>query len=409
MAGVHCLDVWCMLQWCLVCDTVMSGVWYSNWWCMIHLLVVCDTVMCGVWYSDLWCIIQWLVVYDTYVICHYNSRLARKRLVTDPRSASSPMARYWADITVSYTRHHCIIHQTSLYHTPDITLSYIRHHCIIHQTSLYDTPDITAPYTRHNCIIHQTSLHHTRDNAVSSRHHCIIHQTTEYHKHDNSVSYTTRHCIIHQTSLYHSPDMTVSDNSVSCIKHSVSYARQHCIIHHTSMYHKPDIIVWYTRNQCIMQQTTVNHTQASPTYAPNKTVSYRDNTVKYVQQISLYGTPCVIWSKEQCIIQPFTLYYTPEHCIIHWTARTVTTTAHDLKVFEQVWGSLVTSAGLGFDDTVMYITVSYTRHHCIIQHSSLYHTADNRLLYTRHHYIIHPISLYRAPDITVSKPNNRGP
>jgi len=58
--GVWYSDVWCMIQWCLVYDTVMSGAWYSDEWCMIEWCLVYDTVMSGVWHM-----MQWWLVYDT--------------------------------------------------------------------------------------------------------------------------------------------------------------------------------------------------------------------------------------------------------------------------------------------------------------------------------------------------------
>jgi len=76
-----------MIQWCLVYDTVMSRVWYSNAWCMVYDWC---TVMLDV---------QWCLVYD------------------------SVMSDVWASNmhdtpNMSHTRHPCIMHQTSLNHTP---------------------------------------------------------------------------------------------------------------------------------------------------------------------------------------------------------------------------------------------------------------------------------------------------
>jgi len=106
MSGVLYRGVWCMIQWCLVYDKIMFGVWCN---------------LSGFWvYSE----------------------------ACGQRNGSL------SDVeTVSYTEHHCIIHHTALYHTPNLTVSYTRHHCIIHQTCLYRTPHITVSYTRHHFIL----------------------------------------------------------------------------------------------------------------------------------------------------------------------------------------------------------------------------------------------------------------
>jgi len=62
-----------------------------------------------------------------------------------------------------------------------MTPSYARHHCIIHQTSLYDT--------------HQTGCHRTPEPHIASLEHLITTPPMQYH--------------IHHTSLYH-PHITVS-------------------------------------------------------------------------------------------------------------------------------------------------------------------------------------------------------
>jgi len=146
----------------------------STW---VQVSVLCHmsvyyTVMSGVWYSDVWCMIQWWLVYDT-----------EDRGV---RCTGYDTAQFAIAFHRPWSLYHCIIHQTSMHHTPDINVSYTRHHCIIHPTSMYHTPDITVSYTRLCCIIHQTSTYNTpdiRDINVSYT--------------DFTVPYTTHQCITH--------------------------------------------------------------------------------------------------------------------------------------------------------------------------------------------------------------------
>jgi len=187
-------------------DTMMFDVWYSHVWCTLHHAP--DPSGCG-----------------GFARCLEAAGLVELAAAQD---------RYWTplyrtqDITVSYTRHHGIVHQTSHQTSRFIARHNVRcsrsgtcarqpslthrHRCIIHQisvyhtpashkTALYKTPDITVSYTRYRYIIHWTSLYHTQNTTPSytrysitvscTRHHCIIHTL------DITVSYTRHHCIIH--------------------------------------------------------------------------------------------------------------------------------------------------------------------------------------------------------------------
>jgi len=74
MFGVRYSVVWCMIQWCLLYDTVMFGVWCSEVWSVRHWCLVYDAAMFGVWCSDEWynvcgvwcsgglCMIRWCLV-----------------------------------------------------------------------------------------------------------------------------------------------------------------------------------------------------------------------------------------------------------------------------------------------------------------------------------------------------------
>jgi len=316
-----------MIQWCLVDHTVTRApvegglflcwsawwwiarhertrknadgcVWYSDVRCMIQWCLVYDTVMSGVWYSDVWCMIQWCLVYDTRCLAHHtvwyqtaitfvasesakpDFRLVRRPTAIDlgPCRTSDRRSRYRTpNISVSYTRHHCIIHPTSLYHP--------RHQCIMHQTSLYHTPDITVLYATHHCITYQTLGNHVPQNRLASTlcHHCITHQSTMYHTPDITVSYTRLHCIIHQTSLYHTSNITS--------------------MHHTSMNQTPGITVPYAYHFTVHQ--TLYHTSKHHCHTPNKTVSYtKHHSITYAS-IALYRTP------------DFTVSHTKHHCTIH--------------------------------------------------------------------------------------------
>jgi len=171
-----------MIQWCLVYDTVVSGVWYRDVWCMIwwrlkrttdiwymwHLVrngqgcLEYNTVASGVWYSGSW-------------------RRKRQYLV--------------------YTGIGCKIHH--------ITVSYIKYHCIIHQTPLHDTPQITVSYTKHHCIIHHVRIPHQIRLIEGSTptHRACLHRAYDASLWaaeitNTMVSYTKHHRTIHQNPLY---------------------------------------------------------------------------------------------------------------------------------------------------------------------------------------------------------------
>jgi len=140
-------DAICMIQRCLAHDTLMIkwprftihhqtiiGVWYHDAWCVAQRCLVDGTVMIhdivilGVWYSDVWCMIPWCLVCCSSNTVHTRSAASSDWITSlifcrPPDSSSRMMA-------VSYTKHRHIIHQTSLYHTPNITVSYTKHHCI---------------------------------------------------------------------------------------------------------------------------------------------------------------------------------------------------------------------------------------------------------------------------------------
>jgi len=54
----------------------------------------------------------------------------------------------------------CIIHRTpnALYHAPNFTVSYTKHHCIVHQTSLYRTPYLCTKH--YNTVMTSVSPNH---------------------------------------------------------------------------------------------------------------------------------------------------------------------------------------------------------------------------------------------------------
>jgi len=179
------------------------------------------------------------------------------------------------DTTVSlvyrtYTRHHCIVHQTLVYRTPDIHASYTRHHCIVcqtlvwlsytrhhsivHQTVVYRTLDITLSCIRQWYIVHQISLYRASDSGISyTSHHCIVYQTVSYTRHNCMVP--RHHCMVHQPLEYRTQTSLYDHRTLlyRTLDITVSYTRR--IIHQTSLYRTLDITVSYTRRGWIASQS----------------------------------------------------------------------------------------------------------------------------------------------------------
>jgi len=241
-----------MIRWCLVYDTVKSGVWYSDVWCIIRHRVRYSSVThysvsyTGAWHARVWhasthySSVSYISVRYIHVghpgvwyswlvrACSTTEEVGNLNLMTISES--------FIHFLAPYTKHHCIIHQTSRYHTPNITLSYTRLHRIVHQSPAPE--DLTASlivlkstscsrsrrtaavsYTTHRCIIHQTSLYPTPDNM----HHTpdINHtpDTQLYHTPVISIAFTTHHVVIP-----HRPPHT-----------TISYTRHHSIADHFTL------------------------------------------------------------------------------------------------------------------------------------------------------------------------------
>jgi len=246
--------------------------------------------------------------------------------------------------------------------------------CIVHQTALYDTPDISVCNIRHQCIIQLSEPSVYPPPHLSMTLHtamqCIMHQI--------------HLCIVHPTSPYHAPDMSVW--SIPGV--FVSCTRYLCMIHQTSMYHTPDISIWYTRYHSIIRQilyhTTVSCHWIIPHHFRIKTAPRHNRVFCFSFAKQAAEQPTVPYTKHQTSLYPtanITVSYTRHHCILHQTSLYHTPD----------------------------ITVSYSKHHCIIHQTSLYPTANITVSYTRHHCFIHQTSqfvhqtsLYRTPDISVS-------
>jgi len=179
-----------MIQRCLVYDTVMFGVWYSDVCCMIQRCLVYDTVMFGVWYGDVWCM-YWSVMVGVR-------------------------------IHVSYSKSRGIIHQTSRYHTPNIAVSYTKHRGVIHQTSLdcpYHTTNNAVSCVTPHCTVHQTSLHHA---------------PPLYRTHHHSAAANARLAVSCTRQLYHTTlsfHAIILHTAVFYTVPAVSYTRHRWIIH----------------------------------------------------------------------------------------------------------------------------------------------------------------------------------
>jgi len=124
ISGGLCGDVWCSIQWCPICDILMSLAWYSyvqcviQWWRGVSCIIL--------WWLSM---IQWWVVYDTVMfwcmiqvygascmkldtpVCRTTATLPildeRSYFISWRRGGSAGITG-----TLSYTRHHCIIHRT---------------------------------------------------------------------------------------------------------------------------------------------------------------------------------------------------------------------------------------------------------------------------------------------------------
>jgi len=147
MSGAWYRDVWCMVQWCLVYGTVVSGVRYSGVW---YTMRSCSNVLCMMyhtillWYSDVWCMIQWFLVYMQRWSVHLvYGTVMLESIMSGARSRSAVPDE--AQIFGTWPHCHCVWYQT------DITDTYTRHNCVVHKISLYRTPNITVYYTRHHC------------------------------------------------------------------------------------------------------------------------------------------------------------------------------------------------------------------------------------------------------------------
>jgi len=223
---------------------------------------------------------------------------------------------------VPCARHHCIVHQTSVYrspgttvlaslyrtaaiqyHTPDISVSYTTHHCcftrchLIIQTRPLHTTLHKIHVIRHKSFFHRhsplntnTTLHNiqwtmtplflvSKHTASYTRHHNITHQTSLYHEATNTTplsagplsstkpSSLTRHCTA-ITSLHHlTPFTPVSSHLVHSHWTNFRYHAPNTttlFIHHTRPYRSPNITVpctsdtitvAYTRHHCMIHQT----------------------------------------------------------------------------------------------------------------------------------------------------------
>jgi len=145
-------------------------------------------------------------------------------------------------ITVSYTRQHCIINQTSLHDTRDLNASYLRHHCIIHKTSMYHPPDITVSYTIHHYIIHHT----LEQLVVVSSHHQMSRRSL--------VLLSCLFCSISwhlQWQLMHGDLDTVTSDCTPGIWYSYVW----CMIWSGLVYDTVMFGVWYCHVWCMIQFT----------------------------------------------------------------------------------------------------------------------------------------------------------
>jgi len=90
-------DVWCMIQWYLVHDTVvMSGVWYSDNWCMIQWGLMYGTVTSGAGYGDVCCMIQWFLAHDTVMSDVRWSALPKASFTRELSNVNEVMVAAWS-------------------------------------------------------------------------------------------------------------------------------------------------------------------------------------------------------------------------------------------------------------------------------------------------------------------------
>jgi len=271
------------------------------------------------------------------------------RLLPETLPCVMPRVSY---CTVWYKRHHCIrhtmlhciIHQTSLYHTPPHTRS--PYHTI-HHPSLYHIPYVTISYTSDedkwryggSCIIGDGATSLCSNNPATTRHLCIIHQTLLYQTPDIAVSYTRHHS--HQGIIHHTwgDRITILLSLGECFGRRnhldeicSSVIRVHdSIVHRTQWYDTPNISVWYTKHQRTTHTRHHTHHSFAMYHSPNINVPGTKHHFMIVHT-PLRCTTRQAYTRHQSIINQTSLYHTP------------------------------------------HITVSYTRHHCIIHQTSLYHT-----------------------------------